>query len=263
VAVLRDTNAAFQPFGFAGGIDDADTHLVRFGARDYDVATGRWTATDPILFSGSPENLYSYEGNDPVSTIDVEGLCFAAADGSARMCSGGGGGGPVRPGMAGGTVPQTPPPTKPRSPWLIPADRMPNIPPSPRGAGPRRSSSEIRCLAVGFADRHVSPRPRHKASARTGSMYLAAEQWLRKIAAGKYVRWWIVGHGLYDKMLLKLLVDVSREGPACHRFMIVGPELEETWKRLESHLRAPAQGTMETRSTTAETCMGSLCVTAP
>lgn len=33
--------ADFQPFGFAGGLYDADTGLVRFGARDYDARTGR------------------------------------------------------------------------------------------------------------------------------------------------------------------------------------------------------------------------------
>ena len=38
--VLVDTNPGFQPFGFAGGLYDADTRLVRFGARDYD----RWRA---------------------------------------------------------------------------------------------------------------------------------------------------------------------------------------------------------------------------
>ena len=33
-----------QPFGFAGGLYDAETKLVRFGARDYDAGTGRWTS---------------------------------------------------------------------------------------------------------------------------------------------------------------------------------------------------------------------------
>ena len=37
---LRDTNPGFQPFGFAGGMYDAATGLVRFGARDYDAETG-------------------------------------------------------------------------------------------------------------------------------------------------------------------------------------------------------------------------------
>ena len=33
--VLADTAPGFQPFGFAGGLYDHDTGLVRFGARDY------------------------------------------------------------------------------------------------------------------------------------------------------------------------------------------------------------------------------------
>jgi RHS repeat-associated protein len=35
------------PFGFAGGLYDPDTQLVRFAARDYDASVGRWTAKDP------------------------------------------------------------------------------------------------------------------------------------------------------------------------------------------------------------------------
>jgi len=50
--VISDTFPGFQPFGFAGGIWDRDTELVRFGARDYDPAVGRWTAKDPIRFEG-------------------------------------------------------------------------------------------------------------------------------------------------------------------------------------------------------------------
>src|SRR5205823_2406689 len=45
--VLADSNPGFQPFGFAGGLYDHDTGLVRFGARDYDPKTGRWTTKDP------------------------------------------------------------------------------------------------------------------------------------------------------------------------------------------------------------------------
>jgi RHS repeat-associated protein len=62
-----------QPFGFAGGIYDADTGLVRCGARDYDAETGRWTAKDPILFKGGTSNLYEYVGNDPINLIDPLG----------------------------------------------------------------------------------------------------------------------------------------------------------------------------------------------
>jgi len=72
--VLLDTNPGFQPFGFAGGLYDRDTGLVRFGARDYDPETGRWTAKDPILFAGGDANLYGYVQNDPVNFTDPEGL---------------------------------------------------------------------------------------------------------------------------------------------------------------------------------------------
>jgi RHS repeat-associated protein len=72
--VLFDTNPGFQPFGFAGGLYDQDTGLVRFGARDYDAATGRWTAKDPIDFEAGDTNLYGYVLNDPVNLVDPRGL---------------------------------------------------------------------------------------------------------------------------------------------------------------------------------------------
>jgi RHS repeat-associated protein len=72
--VLTDTNPGFQPFGFAGGLYDKDTKLIRFGMRDYDAETGRWTAKDPILFSGLTANLYVYSLQDPVNRFDKFGL---------------------------------------------------------------------------------------------------------------------------------------------------------------------------------------------
>src|SRR5438093_10435419 len=59
---------------FAGGLYDQDTGLVRFGARDYDAATGRWTAKDPIRFDGGDSNIYAYVANDPVNQTDPEGM---------------------------------------------------------------------------------------------------------------------------------------------------------------------------------------------
>lgn len=50
--VLADSNPGFQPFGFAGGLYDRDTGLVRFGARDYDPVVGRWTNKDKSGFRG-------------------------------------------------------------------------------------------------------------------------------------------------------------------------------------------------------------------
>ena len=76
--VTSDTSPGFQPFGYAGGLYDPDTELVRFGARDYDADVGRWTAKDPILFGGG-DNLYAYVGNDPVGLIDPTGLWLETA----------------------------------------------------------------------------------------------------------------------------------------------------------------------------------------
>jgi RHS repeat-associated protein len=62
-----------QPFGFAGGLYDADTGLVRFGARDYDPETGRWTAPDPLRYGGGLANIYEYAGDDPIDGRDARG----------------------------------------------------------------------------------------------------------------------------------------------------------------------------------------------
>ncbi len=75
--VTLDTNPGFQPFGFAGGLYDLHTRLTRFGARDYDAETGRWTATDPIRFAGGDTNLYGYVLQDPLNGIDSLGLSDA------------------------------------------------------------------------------------------------------------------------------------------------------------------------------------------
>jgi RHS repeat-associated protein len=74
--LLEDVDPGFQrlPFGFAGGLYDPQTGLVRFGARDYDPETGRWTAKDPILFDGGDANLYAYAQIDPINRKDPFGL---------------------------------------------------------------------------------------------------------------------------------------------------------------------------------------------
>jgi RHS repeat-associated protein len=74
--VLSDTNPGFQPFGYAGGLYDPETGLVRLGARDYDASVGRWTTKDPILFAGGGGNLYVYAANNPIGLIDPSGMSF-------------------------------------------------------------------------------------------------------------------------------------------------------------------------------------------
>jgi RHS repeat-associated protein len=79
--VVLDTNPGFQPFGFAGGLYDLGTHLVRFGARDYDAKVGRWTVKDPIPFGGNARSVYGYAMDDPVNFFDPYGLyvCVSGA----------------------------------------------------------------------------------------------------------------------------------------------------------------------------------------
>jgi RHS repeat-associated protein len=71
--VLIDTNPGLQPFGYAGGLVDQHTRLVRFGARNFEAEIGRWTSKDPIRFRGGV-NLYAYSNDDPVNYRDPRGL---------------------------------------------------------------------------------------------------------------------------------------------------------------------------------------------
>lgn len=87
--VLVDTSPGFTPFGFAGGIWDTDTGLVRFGLRDYDPETGRWTTQDPIGLAGGDTNLYAYVAGDPINAVDPTGLAVST---NAAMSSALGGG---------------------------------------------------------------------------------------------------------------------------------------------------------------------------
>ena len=74
------------PLGFAGGLYDADTGLTRFVWRDYDAATGRFTALDPLGAKGGDKDWYGYCVDDPVNRVDVCGLwsLFGADSGGAR-----------------------------------------------------------------------------------------------------------------------------------------------------------------------------------
>jgi hypothetical protein len=46
---------------------------VRFGLRDYEPESGRWTARDPLLHGGGM-NLYAYANGDPVAKRDASGM---------------------------------------------------------------------------------------------------------------------------------------------------------------------------------------------
>ncbi len=87
--VTSDTNPSFDlPMGFAGGLVDPVSGLVRFGFRDYDPQAGRWTARDPILFDGGQANLYVYVANNPIGLRDPSGLWCIGASGYAGVGGG-------------------------------------------------------------------------------------------------------------------------------------------------------------------------------
>ena len=74
-SLVSDSNPSFAlPIGFAGGLVDPTTRLVRFGLRDYDPDAGRWTARDPVFFDAPAVNLYAYTDNNPLSFRDTSGL---------------------------------------------------------------------------------------------------------------------------------------------------------------------------------------------
>jgi len=83
--ITADSNPAFDlPVGYAGGLADGVTGLVRFGMRDYDPAVGRWTARDPALFDSHQSNLYAYVSNNPVNLVDPAGF----SSGGIGLCEG-------------------------------------------------------------------------------------------------------------------------------------------------------------------------------
>jgi RHS repeat-associated protein len=71
----RGWNSGFQPFGFAGGLYEPATQLVRCGVRDYDLETRWWTAQDPILFESGDTNPYGSVLQDPIHLVDPSGNC--------------------------------------------------------------------------------------------------------------------------------------------------------------------------------------------
>ena len=73
--MMTNSNPGFQVLGYAGGLYDEDTKLLRFGARDYDPTIARWTTKDPIGFAGGDTNLYNYVGNDPINFVDPDRTC--------------------------------------------------------------------------------------------------------------------------------------------------------------------------------------------
>jgi RHS repeat-associated protein len=117
--VLVNTQPGLLPFGFAGGLYDADTRLVRFGVRDYDAQAARWAAKDATRFAGGSTNLYLYADSDAINGVDPSGqrspeecsTCYHYAYGAYSGCytaceaKYGKGGSPPLPEVFPGTCP--------------------------------------------------------------------------------------------------------------------------------------------------------------
>jgi len=88
--LLDDSNPRFYlPLGFAGGIRDRHTGLVRFGWRYYMPEAGRFTAPDPARWAGGDPDLYDYCVDDPIGKVDPLGLEPESADENSNQVADG------------------------------------------------------------------------------------------------------------------------------------------------------------------------------
>lgn len=65
------TKASTNPWTYAGGYNDTSSNRIKFGARYYHPARGRFTQPDP---SGQETNRYAYVNCNPINATDDTGL---------------------------------------------------------------------------------------------------------------------------------------------------------------------------------------------
>jgi len=65
------TQAATNPWTYAGGYNDTTSNRIKFGARYYNPARGRFTQVDP---SAQEANRYAYVSCNPINATDRTGL---------------------------------------------------------------------------------------------------------------------------------------------------------------------------------------------
>ncbi|MGW2161871.1 RHS repeat-associated core domain-containing protein [Nonomuraea sp. NPDC001699] len=116
--------------GFVGGTVDDSTGLTHLGAREYDVATGRFVSADPVMDLSDPQQIngYAYASNNPVAWSDPTGL--RVCDGQECKDAG------IRP---DGRPIQPPPAPAPAQVQLTSVSSPAPGPTSGRGAGTGRS----------------------------------------------------------------------------------------------------------------------------
>jgi RHS repeat-associated protein len=73
------TQAAANPWRYAGGYKDDATGYTKFGARYYGPGHGRFTQADP---SGQEQNRYLYAGANPINFTDPSGLLVGELGGT-------------------------------------------------------------------------------------------------------------------------------------------------------------------------------------
>jgi RHS repeat-associated protein len=81
-----DPSVAGNPFGFAGEYRDPVTGLYDLHARQYDPATGRFLAPDPLGAEGASSS-YVYVGDNPLRFADPTGMRRQPADPCTAACS--------------------------------------------------------------------------------------------------------------------------------------------------------------------------------
>ena len=85
----------YVPIGFCGGLEDRDTHLIRFTWRDYDPRIGRFMSLDPANDMRGDGDLYDYCVDDPINRQDVSGLAWDESkhprDADGQFANAGGG----------------------------------------------------------------------------------------------------------------------------------------------------------------------------
>ena len=69
---VNGTGLDWLPFGFAGGLFDRDSDMLRYWKRDFDPRVGRWVSKEPLRFRGG-RNFYVYALNDPANLVDRTG----------------------------------------------------------------------------------------------------------------------------------------------------------------------------------------------
>ena len=62
---------------------DPSAGLYHNRMRDYSATLGRFTSTDPIGFAAGDTNLYRYEANGPITSLDPSGLDYTYNDGKS------------------------------------------------------------------------------------------------------------------------------------------------------------------------------------